>query len=142
MIIRKAVAQDADDILAWRNDPATRAMSRTRQAIDPTAHAAWFGKVIDDARRTLLIGEQDGRKIGMVRLDHAATTEVSINLNPAFRGQGLAYPLLSLALEHADGMLEAEVHEENLASLKLFERAGFRQTHSQDGWRRYIRPAS
>ena len=42
-----------------------------------------------DATCTLLIGEDAGRKIGMVRLVAAGEeTEVSINLNPAVRPGG------------------------------------------------------
>ena len=139
MIIRKAAQGDSDDILAWRNDPVTRAMSRSHDVIRPSDHMTWFTAALADPRRTLLIGDLPDRKVGMVRLDHGETSEVSINLNPLCRGQGLALPLLSLALADIHGTVEAEVHDRNLPSLKLFERAGFILQGSRDGWCRFRR---
>ena len=87
MIIRRATLDDALDVLIWRNDPLTRAMSRTQDEVEQEAHLAWFSRALDDAASTLLIGEVGGEKIGMVRFDHGAATEVSININPLCRGR-------------------------------------------------------
>jgi UDP-2,4-diacetamido-2,4,6-trideoxy-beta-L-altropyranose hydrolase len=95
--VRPATAADALAVLAWRNDPHTRAMSRDQDEVDTAAHVAWFAAALADPRRTLLIGEADGEAIGMVRLDHGDEPEVSINLNPAHRGRGLSAPLLAAA---------------------------------------------
>ena len=92
--VRPARPADALDVLAWRNDPLTRAMSRDQEVVAEAAHLAWFTRALADPARTLLIGEAMGGKVGMVRIDRGAETELSINLNPAFRGQGLSRPLL------------------------------------------------
>jgi len=139
MIVRRATAEDALDVLAWRNDPLARAMSRTQDLVEEAGHVAWFSKAINDPRRTVLIGEVDDQKIGMVRFDHGDGTEVSININPPFRGRGLGYQLLSDALAYVSGPIIAEIKEENLASLRLFERAGFVFERTADGLRRYLR---
>jgi RimJ/RimL family protein N-acetyltransferase len=142
MILRAAALDDALDVLAWRNDPLTRDMSRAQDPIDEAGHLAWFGQAIADPNRTLLIGELGGEKIGMVRFDRAEETEVSINMNPRFRGRGLGYELLMAALAQARGSIVAEIREENLASQRLFERAGFVFDRAADGLRRYVRPAT
>ena len=89
MILRRAILADAADVLAWRNDPVTRAMSRNGDAVGEAEHLAWFARAIADPSRILLIGEDAGAKVGMVRIDRGAESEVSINVNPACRGRGL-----------------------------------------------------
>ena len=138
MIIRKATRSDSLDVLAWRNDPLTRAMSRSPEEIAKAAHLAWFDKALRSPRLTLLIGEQDGRKVGMVRFDHGEQTEVSINLNPACRGERLGSALLAEALKSVGGDLTAEVKGENLASRRLFEDAGFAFRSVREGLRQYV----
>jgi RimJ/RimL family protein N-acetyltransferase len=140
LTVRPATEADALDVLAWRNDPLTRAMSRDQGEVEEAAHVAWFARAIADSARTLLIGEVDGGKVGMVRIDRGAETEVSINLNPAYRGQGLSVPLLMAALAGVPDVW-AEVREENAASIRLFERAGFELRDRRDGLRRYFRPS-
>ena len=141
MIIRRATLDDALDVLIWRNDPLTRAMSRTQDEVEQEAHLAWFSRALDDAASTLLIGEVGGEKIGMVRLDRGAATEVSININPLCRGRGLGHELLAEALTWATGDLWAVIKDENLASRRLFERAGFELQETTDGLGRYLRRA-
>lgn len=141
VIVRPAREADALDVLAWRNDPVTRAMARNQEAVDEASHLAWFAGALADPRRTCLIGELGGEKIGMVRFDRGDETEVSINLNPAHRGRGLSQPLLAAALALEPGEVWAEIRPENAASLRLFERAGFQFRAMRDGLRRYLRPA-
>ena len=138
MLVRKAAPADALDVLAWRNDPAARAMSRTPDEVQEAAHIEWFNTALDDPRRTLLIGEADGHKVGMVRFDQGQDTEVSITVNPACRGRGLGQALLAEALKWVRGDVVAEVRPENLVSQRLFERAGFTFTGLHDGLRRYV----
>ena len=142
MIIRPATAADALDVLSWRNDPLARAMSRRSDVVAEADHEAWFGQAIGEAHRTLRIGEVDGQKIGMVRIDRGEETEVSININPLHRGRGLSFPLLSGALDGVAGPLVAEIKDDNMASRRLFERAGFVFETARDGLRRYVRPAT
>jgi ribosomal protein S18 acetylase RimI-like enzyme len=139
MILRNATEADALDVWAWRQDPLTRAMSRSAEAVELASHMAWFAKALADPARMLLIGEADGEKVGMVRFDRGEVTEVSINVNPQHRGRGLGFTLLSEALNRVEGDVWAEVKDENLASRRLFERAGFELHDAAGGFRRYRR---
>ncbi|MDZ4374993.1 MAG: GNAT family protein [Phenylobacterium sp.] len=139
LTLRRATAADALDVLAWRNDPQTRAMSRDTSEVESAAHLAWFERALADPARTILIGEVGGRKVGMVRFDHGDETEVSINLAPDHRGQGLSHPLLMKALAGIQGDVWAEIRIENAASIRLFERAGFEPQGRRDGVWRYRR---
>ena len=139
--VREATRDDGPDLLAWRNDPVTRAMSRAMDPVEPADHHRWFERALRDPDCTLLIGQDGAEKIGMVRLARGLETEVSINLNPAARGRGLARELLALALAEERGAVLAVIKPENLASLRLFEGAGFMLEGVRDGLARYVRPA-
>ena len=139
MILRSATPDDALDVLAWRNDSVTRAMSRNPAEIGREEHLAWFARALANPAMTLMIGEADGAKVGMVRFDRGDETEVSINVNPAFRGRGHGLALLQAALAQASGRVVAEVREDNEASRRLFERAGFGLESAADGVLRYVR---
>jgi RimJ/RimL family protein N-acetyltransferase len=142
MRVRKATKADALDVLSWRNDPLTRSMSRTPGEVEDAPHLAWFEKALGDPRRTLLIGELDGQKIGMVRFDHGEEIQVSININPACRGRGLSHALLTQSMSWVRGTLVAEIRPENLASQRLFEHAGFSFDGVRDDLRRYVGKAT
>lgn len=141
MKLRRATEADAIDAWTWRNDPVTRAMSRHQEEVEQAAHVEWFRNAVTDPHRALLIGEVEGEKVGMVRFDHGAETEVSINVNPAHRSRGYGYALLSEAMARVGGEVWAEIKDENLASQRLFERVGFEFHSERHGLRRYIRRA-
>jgi RimJ/RimL family protein N-acetyltransferase len=141
MEVRRAVFGDALDILAWRNDPQTRAMSKINQPIGTDAHLRWFANAIVDNRRLILIGEDNNIKIGMVRFDQIEQDiwTVSINVAPASRGLGHGFPFLSravqfLACSAAPSRINAEVMVENLASHRIFEKCGFVRQGSDNGF--------
>ncbi len=127
--VRPAAPDDAARLLAWRNDPRTVETSLSGATVAPAEHAAWFKRVLADRDRVLLIGEADGEPIGMCRFDiDGDRAEVSINLDPAHRGMGLARPLLLAALTAVPSRvtrLTAEVRTDNAASVRLFTAAGF-----------------
>jgi len=130
--VRRAVAGDADLLLEWANDPATRAASLSSGSIARSEHVAWLDRVVGDQRTGLWIGFVGERPVGQVRvaLDEAGDGEVSISVAPGERGHGLAVPLLEAGLNAATdlGVTEfvAHVRPENEPSRRLFDRAGFR----------------
>jgi pseudaminic acid synthase len=141
MIVRRATHEDAPDVLAWRNDATTRAMSRDTKPIEESEHAAWFERALADPLRLLLIGEEGDVKVGMVRIDRGETSEISININPRLRGRGRGGALLAKALACFDGAVMAEIKHGNAASKRLFAKAGFMLVGERDGMLRYRRDA-
>jgi RimJ/RimL family protein N-acetyltransferase len=131
MRLRRATMDDALDVLAWRNDPHTRAMSREGGLLGPDAHLAWFEQVLADPQKLLFVAESDGRKVGMARFDDlGGAWEVSINLAPAERGRGFGRALLDAALAElfqavGSTPVIAEIKPVNTGSVRIFEAAGF-----------------
>ena len=146
--IRVADSSDSDLLLEWRNDPETRAHSISQGRVDSEVHERWFTSALTDPNRLIVIGLCDGEPMGMCRFDVdsvGATAEVSINVNPLFRGRGLAAPMLSVAIEEFHRVLPevrqltAQIQIANSASTALFTRIGFRLVRVTDGLSNYSR---
>lgn len=142
---RHADLVDSDDLFQWRNDPQTRAASISTAEVSWNDHEKWFEATLDSKSRTIYIAIDDGgSKLGMCRFDALPEgTEVSINLNPAVRGRGLASGVLSECIDkyRVDfskvQLLIAQIREENLASVRVFEKSGFKYKSSEAGVARY-----
>jgi UDP-2,4-diacetamido-2,4,6-trideoxy-beta-L-altropyranose hydrolase len=130
--VRRAVLADAELMHAWRNDSATRAVSRAADPIHYDQHLQWLQKVLGDADRLLLIGQIGSRPIGVVRFDrHGVDLEVSIYLDPSLQGLGIGGRLLHEAEAFAtaqfgpEGKFLATVLGHNPASRRMFEAGGY-----------------
>lgn len=134
MEVRPATIADEELLLAWANDPDTRAASFHPDRIGPDEHAAWLSGTLTLPTRRLFIGLLQGQPIGQVRLDAMGdgSAEVGISVAPDRRGQGLGTGLLVAAIEAgrddpglAVERFVARVRIGNEASMRLFEGAGF-----------------
>lgn len=135
--VRSAVPEDCEKLLAWRNEPQTRAMSVDQSEITLDAHRPWFMRSLENPRRLLLIGSlvgQPGSDLGLVRFDLAEdgrSAEAGINLAAAYHGQRLSAPLLAAGLLHFEQLFpdvhlfRAKIRPENAASLRCFRACGF-----------------
>lgn len=130
--LRSATTADADLLLAWRNDPETRAASFSTEEIPREAHLRWLAGKLEDERCALLIIEVAGAPVGQVRLEKEGdSAEVHIALAPAARGRSIGRQALRSAVAEAPSLLgvsriTANVKADNEASLRAFEAAGFR----------------
>lgn len=139
--IRPARAGDRAFLLVLRNDPATYRYFRAPRPVTPDEHRRWFDSVLRDGSRTLYMIEREGMPVGQVRFDaHAdsACAEVSVSIAAPARGSGAGTLAVRRAMirylaEHpAITTITAEIHAENGASFRLFDRFGFRPT-GRDG---------
>ncbi len=128
----KATPGDSADIFAWRNDEATRVASISQALVAPAEHDRWYSRVLADPDRVLYVVWTSGERVGLCRFDRDGSfAEVSINLNPAFRGRGLAEPVLRASIERyredsGRGIaLTATIRPENIASQRIFAALGF-----------------
>lgn len=132
LVVRRALATDAERLFRWANDPVTRAASFQTSTIAWPDHLRWFDRKRADARTRLYVGESPRGPIGQVRFDlhEDGSATIGVGLAHEHRGQGLAAPLLTTALEEmrattAVGDVVAEIKPDNQASLRSFARAGF-----------------
>lgn len=130
--LRRAVESDCENLYQWRNDVETRRYAFNSEPIDFATHQQWFMRTLENSQRILLVGEDEGQAVGILRYDmQGEAAMVSVYLVPQQRGRGYAAELL----KHGNGWLQenfreikqvkAEVLEENQASLHIFKKAGF-----------------
>lgn len=127
MRLRRALPDDCEFVLMTRNDPATRAASRTDNVKDPQ----WYADRLGDPAHFMFIAEIDDVAIGYGSLQQytALTAEVNIALAPAFRGMGLSHGFIDHLVEEGrkfgiDRFL-ATIRGENVSSLRAFLHEGF-----------------
>lgn len=129
--------------MTWRNDPRVREYSHDTGEIDRSLHETWLAHTLADPNRYLLIGEKRlsrGDKpepVGVVRFDvRDDTATISLYLVPQQMGEGFGTPLINQAcrwlyeLRPEIRLIRAEIQCQNIASKKIFSRAGFK-LHSQ-----------
>jgi len=141
--IRLAKLSDSQDIWKCRNDKKTREMSENTKLVSWEAHQEWFKEKLSNSKSIIYIGETfDSHIIGMVRLDIAMKfSEISINLNPKYRGLNLSHNLLLEVInkfsEKNNIQLKAKVKSINTASKKCFIKSGFHLKKEEFGYQYY-----
>ena len=131
--LRRATMEDAALLLAWRNQPATRANSIDATEISEDAHAAWLRRTLQDPHRYLFIAviAPEQTPIGSGRLDvKAGIGEISLTVAAEYRGQGFGAAIINALVDVAAaagvGTVRASVKGHNLPSLRAFLSEGFR----------------
>lgn len=129
---RLAIESDCKNVFEWRNDTLTRSMSHSSEIIEWNQHIRWFSKSLFSKNKILVICEKDKKKISFVYFDIAKTNVlISINLNPNWRGKGLAKFCLMKSIEFfsekygSQKNLVAQIKENNILSQKIFLSLGF-----------------
>jgi RimJ/RimL family protein N-acetyltransferase len=138
--LRRATAADEARLLAWRNDPETRAQAFTSHVVKPDEHRRWLRARLDDPNMLLTIAEHDGGPAGTVRLDRhgPAIVELSLTIAPEYRGRGLAKEAIRLGVGQARDRLHAatviaRIKATNTASVGAFAAAGFTRRREGQG---------
>lgn len=128
-----ASIDDSRDLWLWRNDSYSKLMSRSPDDISWSDHSNWFERVLASPEHILyLCYIDDGSKVGVCRFDlyrKKGVAEVSLNLNPQFRGQGFSQHFLSAAILEFNVLnklnLTATIKKINSVSIKTFIKCGF-----------------
>jgi UDP-2,4-diacetamido-2,4,6-trideoxy-beta-L-altropyranose hydrolase len=130
--LRRAQLEDCRAVYAWRNDEQTRRFSHDSSYIPYADHERWYIRALANPNRILLIGEAEGRSVGVLCCDlEQSKATVSIYLAPEWRGHGLGARLLRAGSEWmrrnhpAIRELMAEILSGNKASHVVFADAGY-----------------
>ena len=138
--LHDAGPDDSAAVYEWRNDEATRAASVSQESVEWADHERWYAGVLANRSRHLYIARDGAERVGLCRFDvDGRDAEVSINLNPAFRGRGYAGRILGGAIERFRAgagvgiRLTATIRSENAASMRTFVALGFVPSRSEPG---------
>lgn len=146
---RRADISDSRDLFEWRNDLHSREASTNSGLVSWEDHENWFSTKLESKDTYIFVFELDStgtQKAGMTRFDldrELGSAEVSINLNPKYRGHGLAGKMLAKSLTHffaveeGINVITASIRGSNVASTKIFVRAGFREDSAGEDFVHY-----
>lgn len=141
--VRLAVAEDAALVWPWRNNESTRRYFFDSSPVSLDAHLEWWNQSLSNLKRVLLLGKLDGKEVGVIRYDlvDSRHAKVSIYLSPEMMGRGLGEGLLRagqnwLLQNHPEAKtISAEIMAKNIASLRVFQAAGFQEQHIVMSWK-------
>ena len=130
--LRPATPADEALILEWQKFPGARRFARNPDVPDKATHAAWMQATLEDPEILLNVIECNGHAAGVLRLDRRphrdelAAFEVSLLVAQDHYRTGIGKAALALARRLVPGaVLLADIHPENVASLALFQGAGY-----------------
>ncbi len=131
--VRKARPEDATAIWHWRNDGDASRYFLNTNPVPLEDHLDWFARALTDANRLLLVVQNGPDALGHIRFDRAESVsnhaEISICMNPEFRGAGFGTPSLHATMDFARdtgfSSFSAQAHADNPASIRVFLKAGF-----------------
>lgn len=138
--VRAILKDDALLIHKWRNDPRTTKYWVNKRIIPIEEHMKWFEKKLNDPREMLLFSVINSQKIGVIRIttgDYQGIKygEIGIYINPDLHSKGFGLnTLLSIQSWIIEknlmiNLLVARVGKSNVASNKIFTKAGFTLTN-------------
>lgn len=139
--VRDAELSDEGLLLAWANDPSTRANSFSPDPISEEAHREWFWRRLREIGRCRIyvVETADRVPIAQVRFERGDMAwEVHYSVASAFRGRRLAPRVLDIALHHfchdyGNVAIVGRVRTHNEASLRVFRNLGFSEGREAPG---------
>lgn len=143
--MRNAAWEDRKVLFDWANDPSTRRNAFGSSLIEWDGHLEWLRARLDDAQSTrIFLAGRAGVLVGQIRFDRTGDeAEVDYCIDPAHRGGGLGCRLLQSGCRRiAASWPEIKrvvgwVKPDNIASIRSFERSGFREDGSHGARRRF-----
>jgi RimJ/RimL family protein N-acetyltransferase len=128
--IRDATINDAEILFEWANDLNTRQNSFNPETIEWNDHISWLRKKLLDPLTRIYILYYHHKQIATVRFDTNKNTIIGITVAPSYRGLGLGAEILKIATNNFwinnNDEIFAYIKKENIASQRIFEKAGFR----------------
>jgi len=134
LTLRNATESDCRLLWEWVNDPQVRASSFSSDPIPWDHHRVWFSEKLAAPNCVILIGmDESGSPVGQVRFDwnDSGEAEVDITVAPSRRGNGFGSKLILRSANEvfattAIWSIRAYIKPDNIASVRAFEKAGFR----------------
>lgn len=133
--LRLATAEDTDITYEWANREATRKYAFSKDFIPFENHTNWFLSKLASVHCLYFILTESEKPIGSIRFDlNDSIATISYLLDPFNHGKGLGTILMKKGLEKFEKlnvlseikMVQGYVLKENIPSVKLFERFGFK----------------
>lgn len=136
--LRKAEISDCDLLYRWANDKEVRQNSFNSKVIAYEAHVRWFYNKLADDNCNIYVYIVDGKPAGQIRVEYKEGYGIiSYSLEDKYRHQGNGERMLKLMeLEQKNvkdiKKLIGRVKNNNYASIRCFEKCGYKKQKSND----------
>ena len=126
--LREVKKSDWKVLLEWRNDKITSQNSFNSDLVSVSEHKEYIKNTITNPNRTLFILEYNEIPVGTIREDRLDKDEfeLSYTISPMYRGKKIGQIMMSLYLVERKGSFLCKVKEENIPSIKMIEKLGFK----------------
>ena len=132
--LREVERQDCEILFHWRNLPEIIELGSSQKSVQWNEHEAWFNSALKSPKCIIYIITFKKEPIGQLRFDREdqQRADISIYIVSQFIGKGLGRVAIREAckkLFNEKGSIReinALIREENIASIKAFERVGFK----------------
>ena len=126
--LREVKKSDWKFLLEWRNDKITSQNSFNSDLVSVSEHKEYIKNTITNPNRTLFILEYNEIPVGTIREDRLEKDELELSytISPMYRGKKIGQIMMSLYLIDTKGSFLCEVKEENISSIKMIEKLGFK----------------
>jgi len=141
--LRKVNFSDIEFLWYLRNQSDVYKHFRKARPVSWREHIDWITPIIlGVSSRNVFIIQKSGIPVGQIRFDYK-TSDIGISILKEFRCGGIATKALALAIKKIKKQkgvkkIIAEINKDNLSSIKLFEKSGFKFKTKKGKWLKYI----
>lgn len=132
---------DCDLLWHWRNLPEVRRVSENANLISHVEHEAWFNRVYNSDRYLMVMVCLGNHRVGYVRYSvDDNDCYISVVVDPIYKKFGFGYLLLVQSIPFFQShqptvkCVSAKIKSDNIASLKLFTKAGYNPVVTDREW--------
>lgn len=140
--LRKVNFSDIEFLWYLRNQSDVYKHFRKARPVSWREHIDWITPIIlGVSSRNVFIIQKSGIPVGQIRFDYK-TSDIGISILKEFRCGGIATKALALAIKKIKKQkgvkkIIAEINKDNLSSIKLFEKSGFKFKTKKGKWLKY-----
>jgi len=126
--LREVTQSDWKVLLEWRNEKITRQNSFNSDLVSLSEHKEYIKNTIANPNRKLFVLEYNDIPVRTIREDRLENDELELSytISPMYRGKKIGQIMMSLYLIDTEGSFLCEVKEENISSIKMIEKLGFK----------------
>lgn len=139
LYLRNVQLIDVELTYRWAKDPVVRMYAHNKEKIKWETHKKWFYNKLADNECEYYILMDKGKDIGSIRFDinENGFAVISYLIDPLFQSKGYGKIILEMGIERLKHRKEKVkklvgfVLQENIASIKIFEKLGFAGTFGE-----------
>lgn len=139
LFLRDACMDDLEITYSWANNSHTRRYAFNQEFISFEEHSNWFLRKISDQNCIYKLLIKGYEPVGSIRFDLVGDIGlISYLVRPDHIGKGFGKKLLELAIKDIERKrkdiksIKGLVKNENIASIKIFEKLGFEKTELEE----------